>query len=146
MLSLNPSEVIWTIINFFLLMFLLKHFLFTPIVRFMDDRDARIAAAKKAEADAQETVRACSEETAKNVDAVRAEAKRVIGEGKTADDQRHSDLIAKTKSANASNRKTMAADIAREKTELSEQLTKDKDALAGSLAEYLLGEDIGGNV
>ena len=35
MISINLSELIWTIINFFLLMFLLKRFLYTPILRFM---------------------------------------------------------------------------------------------------------------
>ena len=31
MLSINISELIWTIINFFLLFFLLKRFLFDPV-------------------------------------------------------------------------------------------------------------------
>ena len=44
MLSINISELIWTIINFFLLFFLLKRFLYDPIIRFTDARRARIDA------------------------------------------------------------------------------------------------------
>ena len=33
MLSINASELIWTIINFFLLFFVLKHFLFDPLLK-----------------------------------------------------------------------------------------------------------------
>ena len=44
MLSINPSELIWTILGFFALLFLLNQFLYKPIVRFMDERRARIDA------------------------------------------------------------------------------------------------------
>ena len=42
MLSINISELIWGIINFFLLYFLLKRFLYTPLISFMDKRKQRI--------------------------------------------------------------------------------------------------------
>ena len=43
-LSLCIPDLIWTIITFFLLMFLLKKFLYTPVLKFMDERNERIAA------------------------------------------------------------------------------------------------------
>ena len=42
MLSINPSELILTIFNFFLLFFLMRLFLFTPIIKHMDARCAGI--------------------------------------------------------------------------------------------------------
>ena len=42
MLSINISEVILTVLNFFLLYFLLKRFLYTPLIRFMDERQGRL--------------------------------------------------------------------------------------------------------
>ena len=53
MLSINVSELIWTIVNFFLLYFLLKRFLFTPLGRFLDARQARLDEALKQEAEAR---------------------------------------------------------------------------------------------
>ena len=38
MLSINISELVLTVISFFLLLFLLKHFLYDPLIRFMDER------------------------------------------------------------------------------------------------------------
>ena len=41
-MSINVSEVIWTIVCFFALLFVLKKFLFDPLVRFMEARQASI--------------------------------------------------------------------------------------------------------
>ena len=53
MLSINISELIWTIINFFLLFFVLKRFLFGPLLSFMDARQAKIDAGTEAQREAQ---------------------------------------------------------------------------------------------
>ena len=44
MLSINPSELIWTVLGFLVLLFLLKRFLYDPLTRFMDERSARVQA------------------------------------------------------------------------------------------------------
>ena len=41
-MSINVSEVIWTIVCFFALLFVLKKFLFDPLIRFMEQRQAAI--------------------------------------------------------------------------------------------------------
>ena len=64
MLSINISELIWTIINFFLLYFLLKRFLFTPVCRLLDERQAKIDAGLNAEKEAQAQVEANRERIA----------------------------------------------------------------------------------
>ena len=53
MLSINPSETIWTILGFFVLLFLLNQFLYKPLIRFMDERRARIDAGLNEEREAQ---------------------------------------------------------------------------------------------
>ena len=53
MLSINISETIWTVINFFLLLFVLKRFLFDPILKVMDAREAKINAGTEAAQKAQ---------------------------------------------------------------------------------------------
>ena len=58
MLSINISELIWTIINFFLLYFLLKRFLYKPICEHMDARQARIDAGLAKERDHPELLQA----------------------------------------------------------------------------------------
>lgn len=41
-LQISTAEFLWTIISFFLFMFLLKKFLYDPILKVMDEREARI--------------------------------------------------------------------------------------------------------
>ena len=52
-MSINVSEVIWTIVCFFALLFVLKKFLFDPLVRFMDARQAGIDEGLEKGAEAQ---------------------------------------------------------------------------------------------
>ena len=58
MISINISELIWTVINFFLLLFLLNRFLYKPVISFMEQRQARIDARLREE----EEAKACIEE------------------------------------------------------------------------------------
>ncbi|MBQ6597068.1 MAG: hypothetical protein IJH79_05900, partial [Lentisphaeria bacterium] len=85
MLTINPSEVIWTVINFFLLLFLLRRFLFKPILGVLDARKARI----KAQNAEEERIR---EEIAENEAAAdrllsdsKKEAAEKIASGRNAD-------------------------------------------------------------
>ena len=50
MLTVNISELIWAIICFFALYFLLRRFLFDPIIKHMDAREAKIAAGETEQA------------------------------------------------------------------------------------------------
>ena len=53
MISINISELIWTVINFFLLFFLLNRFLYKPVISFMEGRQARIDAKLREEEEAR---------------------------------------------------------------------------------------------
>jgi len=47
-MQIDPSTLIWTIINFLLLMVLLNRFLFKPLTKFMQERQRRIDAGLQA--------------------------------------------------------------------------------------------------
>ena len=74
MLSINVSELIWTIVNFFLLYFLLKRFLYDPITRFMDARRERLDEALEKEREAQARVAENDEQIEQEKELRRAEA------------------------------------------------------------------------
>lgn len=46
-MNIQPSIMVWTVICFLLLMVVLKNFLFTPVLKVMDDRRERINSAKE---------------------------------------------------------------------------------------------------
>ena len=138
MLSINPSEVIWTILNFFLLLFLLKRFLFKPIITHMDARNARVESAKAEEAEAKESVRACNEQVAQQIADSRTEAKRIIAEAKVGDEKTRTEMVARLRSESTAGRKTMAADLTAERGALKENLQKEEGDLAQALAARLM--------
>ena len=59
MISINISELIWTVINFFLLLFLLNRFLYKPVISFMEERQARIDAKLRLKKSKSTTRRCC---------------------------------------------------------------------------------------
>lgn len=46
-MNIQPSIMVWTVICFLLLMVVLKNYLFTPVLKVMDDRRERINSAKE---------------------------------------------------------------------------------------------------
>ena len=93
MLTINPSETIWTILGFLALLFLLKRFLYDPILRVMDERRARIDAGLNEEKRAQEALDAES----RQLEALREEqldvARRQLREEQQRDEQQRSAAI-----------------------------------------------------
>ena len=93
MLSINISEVIWTIVNFLLLTFLLKKFLYDPIIKFMDERNARIAAAENMVKEARVNKARIEAETGEKREQARDEARRVIADSKAENDRKRAATV-----------------------------------------------------
>ena len=93
MLSINPSELIWTVICFFALLFLLKRFLYTPLTRFMDERDARVRAGRDERRRMDETL----EENARRLEDEQAqerqEARGLLEKQRQDDDLRRAERV-----------------------------------------------------
>lgn len=140
MLSINISEVIWTIVNFLLLTFLLKKFLYDPIIKFMDERNARIAAAENMMKEAQENKARIEAETVEKREQTRDEARRVIADGKAENDRRRAAAVSGANAEESQHRKAMKLDVSREKEELKAELSENEAALAEMLAKQLLNE------
>ena len=78
MLTINISEVFWTIVNFFLLYFLLKVCLYNPVISFMDARNARIKEGNDAEKAALDAQAEHNAQLGEKIAAAQAEAGQLI--------------------------------------------------------------------
>ena len=138
MLSINPSELIWTILGFFTLLFLLNRFLYKPLVRFMDERRARIDAGLNEEAAA----RSALEEDERGLEREREEGLRAgleeLKAKKSREEERSADELreAKQRAAAADEQGKNEAEAFRADTE--RKLLFRRDELAGALARRLL--------
>lgn len=139
MLSINISELIWTVVNFFLLYFLLKRFLYDPVVKFTDARRARV----EAELDKERAALAQSEENeraiAERISAGRSEAKELVESSRAGDARRSAEAAATAGERAASELEAARRSIESERQRSAAGIRADMDALASELAGSLLG-------
>ena len=141
MLSINFSELIWTIINFFLLYFLLKRFLFTPVCRLLDERQAKIDGGLNAEKEAQATV----DRNRSRIDAEKAEsrreANRILTEAEAEDEKNRAESIAAARSKAKEDLRRSEAEL-EQRGEQEETLLREKSGdLSALLSARILGQE-----
>ena len=141
MISINLSELIWTIINFFLLMFLLKRFLYTPILRFMAARQARVDAGLAEERSAQAQVQENDQRLAAEKAESREEAKHILNSAGDAARQRREETLSRAQAAAGKARAQAQADLAASREDEENRLAQARPELAELLAKQLLGDE-----
>ena len=138
MLSINPSEVIWTILCFLALLFLLNQFLYKPLVRFMDERKARIDEGL----DEESAVRAALEEDARGLEQEREEtlqeARRELLAEKSRNEDRHAEAIRAAKQTAAESFEQGKSDADALRSQASHEMEQRRDELAERVARRLL--------
>ena len=139
MLSINISETIWTVINFFLLYFLLKHFLYNPVLSFMEKRQAGIDAKLSVERDAKAQVAENEERLLAEKAKSRDEAKNILAQTGEELDRERAAAIAEAKAGSAQALKDGKAALAEKREVTAEMLHDAAPELAELLANRLLG-------
>ena len=129
MLSINFSELFWGIFNFFLLLFLLNRFLYKPLIKFMDDRKARIDAGLDEEKKALEEEQANNDGIEAALDEKRVEAKSIIEKAGAENKASHSQAISELDARE---------NAAKVEKQLEERVKQQSQELARLLADKLL--------
>lgn len=140
MLSINLSELVLTIISFFLLLFLLNKFLYTPVLKFMRERQARIDAGLEKE-------RAANAEAAENEKRIedaktqrREEAKAILAKQRTDDGRAHEECAKQLLKDSAKERQEARVRVEAMTKDAKAKLDTEKDELANALAERLISK------
>lgn len=143
-MSINVSEVIWTIVCFFALLFVLKKFLFDPLIRFMEQRQAAID-------QGLERVRDAQRKKDENDAALRekwrersVEAKQLLAEGKTADDRERAWVLESTQKETNKALQEANQRIEQERRQVCADAQEQLPQLVSILAQQLLSGDTGG--
>ncbi len=138
MLSINFSELFWGIFNFFLLLFLLNRFLYKPLIKFMDDRKARIDAGLDEEKKALEEEQANNDGIEAALDEKRVEAKSIIEKAGAEDKVSHSQAISEARSDAEKTVLDAHENAAKVEKQLEERVKQQSQELARLLADKLL--------
>ena len=138
MLSINISELVLTALSFFLLFFLLKRFLYDPLIRFMDERNARIEEGLDAEKQALAAVQA----NEMLLEAKRKEsmdqAKHIAEQARSADEQRREAALQQARLIAGESLSRTKEDACKLLKQESGKLRAEEDELAALLADRLL--------
>ena len=141
MISINISELIWTVINFFLLLFLLNRFLYKSVISFMEQRQARIDAKLREEEEAKARI---EENDARILDEKarsREEAKKLLALNAEEIEKHNAEVLQEAKKASVQNRKDSEAALSQRQEKTAQQLHEAAPELAAMLAEKLLSEE-----
>ena len=139
MFSINLSELIWTVINFFLLLFLLNRFLYKPLTGFMAERQARIDAGLQKEQDAKTSVKENDERLEKEKAESREEAKQLLKKNAEELEQHSAEMLKEAKEAAAQDRKASEEALTAKQGQTAERLQTAAPELASALVGHLLG-------
>ena len=97
LLSPNTGLMFWTLVIFIVLMFVLARFAFKPLTAAVEARERQLAdAIEQAKKDRADAAQLLADQT-KALDAARAEAQRVIAEGRVTGEKLRNEMLEQTK-------------------------------------------------
>ena len=145
-LQISVPEFIWTIISFFLFMFLLNKFLFKPVMTLMDERKARIDAGleegKKARAALEENEARLAQELAEKG----SEARSVISEARSEAEKAKSETLDAAHAAAEKLHKNVRERVKAEEADAVKELDGNMPELVALLSGRLLGGEVSDEV
>ena len=136
-MSINVSEVIWTVICFFALLFVLKKFLFGPLVKFMDERQARIDAGEVLRRESEQLMQKNAAALEENWKARSNEAKILLAQSNSDAEALRAQAVAEAQSAAHAAEKEARDRIKAEREETLAQASEKMPELVGILADQL---------
>lgn len=139
-MSINVSELIWTILCFFVLLFVLKKLLIDPLLKVMDARNANVAEGLEAGRQAQLAREENDEALLQAKKDAAQQASALMQEAKSADEKARQAAITEAKQHAAQSMKDTREQLHAEEQAISAELEQELPALVETLAAALLKE------
>lgn len=141
-MEINPSQVIFAIINFAVLVTVLKVLLYKPVCNMLDARSAEIEnnlnSAEQAKLDAQKL----KDEYASQIQNARQEAQEIINQAAKVGEQTKNDIVTEAREEAARLTARAQEEIAREKSEALAEIRNEVAELAVLAAAKVVGKAI----
>lgn len=141
-ISINDFTTIMTIINFFILYFVLRHFLFKPVNSAISSRENDIADRIKKSQEDMEKAQALKIENEKELKAARDEGKNIVENFKTKAEKVSSDIIQDARSEAQILMERARTEAEREKEKAKDEIKTQVVDLAVLLSSKALEESI----
>ena len=133
-MTIEPSLIVWTVLCFLALVLILKKLLFQPMLTFMDTRNAKIEAARKAKENARTEYEAEARRLADERAAQEAQLRQSDAE---ALEQAQEELRRETTQKRAEAAQRLAENLAEESERITRELEPQLSDLALDLVNHL---------
>ncbi len=144
-LQISVPEFIWTIISFFLFMFLLNKFLYKPVMALMDERKAHIDAGLAEGKNARKALAANEAQLAKELAEKGSEARDVINSARSEAEKAKSETLAAAHAEAEKLHKNVRERVKAEESAAVEELDGSMPELVALLSDRLLGAAVSGD-
>ena len=141
-LDINPSTVIFAIINFCILVVGLKVFLYKPVCNMLDSRKEEVANNLNSAEEAKLEAQKLKDEYAAQIQNARAEAQDIINQAAKIGEQTKADIVTEAREEASRLTAKAQAEIAREKTEALNEIRNEIADLAVLAASKVVGKTI----
>lgn len=141
-LDINPSTVIFAIINFCILVVGLTVFLYKPVCNMLDSRKEEVANNLNSAEEAKLEAQKLKDEYAAQLQNARSEAQDIINQAAKIGEQTKADIVSEAREEAARLTAKAQADIAREKTEALNEIRNEIADLAVLAAAKVVGKTI----
>lgn len=141
MLSINLWELLWTLVDFFLLYFVLKKLLIKPLTAFMEARQARIDQGLAQERQVEEALRAGEERLAGEKERCRAQARSLISQAREAAGEKQEEAARESRQEAQERRRQLREDAERLRQRELARLRDREPELTELLVARLLRRD-----
>ena len=145
-LQISVPEFIWTIISFFLFMFLLNKFLFKPVMTLMDERKARVDAGLEEGKKARAALKGNEEQLAQELAEKGSEARSIISEARSEAEKARSETLDAAHAEAEKLHKNVRERVKAEEAAAVEELDGSMSEMVALLSGRLLGGEVSGEV
>ena len=142
LLGVNPWTALFALANFLFLLFMLRKFLFNPVMKMIDDRQKEIDDLNKDAEDAKKDAQAKQQEYDRKLSAARQTSEQLVREAVARGQSREEEILRQANAQASAMMDKAADDIAREKKKAVNDAKDEISVIALSIAGKVVGREL----
>lgn len=142
LLGVNPWTALFALANFLFLFFMLRKFLFNPVMKMIDDRQKEIDDLYKDAEDAKKDAQAKQQEYDRKLSAAQQTSEQLVREAVVRGQSREEEILRQANAQASAMMDKAADDIAREKKKAVNDAKDEISVIALSIAGKVVGREL----
>ena len=142
LLGVNPWTALFALANFLFLFFMLRKFLFKPVMKMIDDRQKEIDDLYKDAGDAKKDAQAKQQEYDRKLSAAQQTSEQLVREAVARGQSREEEILRQANAQASAMMDKAADDIAREKKKAVNDAKDEISVIALSIAGKVVGREL----